>query len=121
MMEVRMRQRAYEAKNVRLGAGMALRTTTMTRIAPPGSTVLVTGITGYLGAHISHQLLQEGFQVRAVVRNLAKSRSKIAPQLLAQPALALVEVADLVNPTVDELGSVLAQIHGAVLGECVLD
>lgn len=38
-----------------------------------GSTVLVTGITGYIGSHVADQLLQAGFKVRGTVRNVEKA------------------------------------------------
>jgi len=43
-------------------------------VLPPGSLILVTGITGYIGAHIGYQLLQYGYRVRGVVRDLTKAQ-----------------------------------------------
>lgn len=37
-------------------------------------TVLLTGISGYIGLHCAQQLLNEGFQVRGSVRNSAKGK-----------------------------------------------
>lgn len=37
-------------------------------VLKPGSLVLITGVTGYIGAHIADQLLQRGYKVRGVVR-----------------------------------------------------
>ncbi|KAJ5607047.1 NAD-dependent epimerase/dehydratase [Penicillium hordei] len=45
----------------------------MASILPSGSTVLVTGITGYIGSHVADQLLQAGFKVRGTVRNIEKA------------------------------------------------
>jgi len=42
-------------------------------VLPPESLILVTGITGYIGAHIGDQLLQYGYRVRGVVRDLTKA------------------------------------------------
>ena len=47
--------------------------------------VLITGASGYIGKHITLQLLNQGYSVRASVRNLAKSaevRAAVAPHLL---------------------------------------
>ncbi|KAJ0159950.1 Aldehyde reductase 2 [Colletotrichum tanaceti] len=38
-----------------------------------GSTVLVTGINGYLGSHVADQFLQHGYNVRGTVRDVNKS------------------------------------------------
>ncbi|GAB7341869.1 hypothetical protein MBLNU457_g0187t1 [Dothideomycetes sp. NU457] len=42
-------------------------------VLPPGSLILITGITGYIGAHVGDQLLQYGYRVRGVVRDLDKA------------------------------------------------
>lgn len=39
---------------------------------PQGSTVLVTGVNGFIGSHICSQLLRLGFNVRGTVRDAAK-------------------------------------------------
>ncbi|KAF9872764.1 NAD dependent epimerase/dehydratase [Colletotrichum karsti] len=39
---------------------------------PEGSTVLVTGVNGFIGSHICSQLLQLGFDVRGTVRDVTK-------------------------------------------------
>lgn len=49
------------------------------------TTVLLTGASGYIGKHITLQLLNQGYQVRASVRNLYKSaevRDAVTPHLL---------------------------------------
>lgn len=38
----------------------------------PGSTVLVTGANGFVGAHVADQLLQKGYKVRGTVRDAIK-------------------------------------------------
>ena len=47
--------------------------------------VLLTGASGYIGKHITLQLLNQGYEVRASVRTLAKSsevRNAVLPHLL---------------------------------------
>ncbi|KAL1644153.1 hypothetical protein SLS58_004433 [Diplodia intermedia] len=40
---------------------------------PKGSTVLVTGVNGYIGSHVADQFLQLGFHVRGTVRDAERS------------------------------------------------
>lgn len=40
---------------------------------PQGSTVLVTGVNGFLGSHIADQFLQRGFKVRGTVRDASRN------------------------------------------------
>ena len=49
----------------------------MTQTSKPNSqtTVLVTGISGFLAGHIAVQLLQQGYRVRGTVRTVAKRGS----------------------------------------------
>ena len=42
-------------------------------VIPPGSTVLVTGANGFIGSHITDQLLQAGYLVRGTSRDIAKT------------------------------------------------
>jgi dihydroflavonol-4-reductase len=47
--------------------------------------VLLTGASGYIGKHVTLQLLNQGYEVRASVRNLSKSsevRDAVAPHVL---------------------------------------
>lgn len=49
------------------------------------TTVLLTGASGYIGKHIALQLLNQGYEVRASVRNLSKSSeviNAVTPHLL---------------------------------------
>ncbi len=55
--------------------------------------VLLAGSTGYLGAYILSELLRQGFDVRAIVRN----ENKIAPSLKDNPQLKIWK-ADLTHP-----------------------
>jgi len=49
------------------------------------TTVLITGASGYIGKHITLQLLNQGYKVRASVRSLSKSaevKNAVTPHLL---------------------------------------
>jgi nucleoside-diphosphate-sugar epimerase len=41
-------------------------------VLKPGSLILITGVTGYIGAHLADQLLLRGYKVRGVVRKPAE-------------------------------------------------
>lgn len=76
----------------------------MTQISQKNQKVLVTGVTGYVGSHVAHQLLLNGYQVRGSVRStsdeakMTKLRQQLLEDLPAdyQPELEFVE-ADLLN------------------------
>ena len=40
---------------------------------PKGSTVLITGASGFIGSHVANQFLKFGYNVRGTTRNLEKS------------------------------------------------
>lgn len=40
---------------------------------PKGSTVLITGVNGFLASHAADQFVQQGYKVRGTVRNLEKN------------------------------------------------
>ncbi|KAL2070615.1 hypothetical protein VTL71DRAFT_13641 [Oculimacula yallundae] len=44
-----------------------------TTTIPKGSTVLVTGVNGYLGMHVANQVLLDGYKVRGTVRDSEKA------------------------------------------------
>lgn len=50
-------------------------------------TVLVTGISGFLGAEVGYQLLDRGYKVRGTVRSL-KNEVKLKPIRELHPAAA---------------------------------
>ncbi|OLN95257.1 Aldehyde reductase 2-like protein 6 [Colletotrichum chlorophyti] len=41
---------------------------------PKGSTVLVTGVNGYIGSHVADQFLQHGYNVRGAVRDVDRNK-----------------------------------------------
>jgi hypothetical protein len=64
---------------------------------PQGSTVLVTGVNGFVGSHIADQFLHYGFNVRGTVRNVAKSHWMLAhfEETYGQGRFDLVAVPDI--------------------------
>lgn len=68
---------------------------------PKGSTVLVTGATGYLASQITKQLLQRGYKVRGTVRDLSQA-SWLTDESFSPHSkggnLELVSVPDLAAP-----------------------
>jgi nucleoside-diphosphate-sugar epimerase len=40
---------------------------------PKGSTILVTGVNGYIGSHVADQLLLAGYRVRGTTREASKA------------------------------------------------
>jgi nucleoside-diphosphate-sugar epimerase len=63
-------------------------------------TVLVTGINGYIGAHVALSLLQAGYKVRGAVRSAAKGeRLRQRPHFQRYAdRLTFVEVTDISKP-----------------------
>ena len=48
------------------------------------STVLVTGVSGYVGAHVAHQLILHGHNVRGTIRSISDGKiNKLRGQILA--------------------------------------
>ena len=42
-------------------------------VLPSGSTILVTGVSGFVGSHVADQLLASGYRVRGTTRNSVKN------------------------------------------------
>ncbi|KAJ3046283.1 methylglyoxal reductase (NADPH-dependent) gre2 [Rhizophlyctis rosea] len=59
--------------------------------------ILVTGVTGYIAAHVAEQLLELGFSVRGTVRNLAKAEFLKKRWAKYGDKIEFVIVADLVK------------------------
>jgi len=65
---------------------------------PPGSLVLITGITGFVAAHTAKQLLERGYRVRGTARNLATASwltEDLFKKYSARGDFELVEVPDI--------------------------
>lgn len=66
------------------------------------SLVLVTGVSGFIGAQVLKQLLEKGYHVRGTVRSFSKEmyfRRKY-PQTTRKGQLQLVEIEDIAKPGV---------------------
>lgn len=70
------------------------------RILPSGSTVLVTGVSGFLGSHIADQLLAFGYHVRGTTRDTAKASwmSALFAKKYENQKFELVEVQEMTQP-----------------------
>jgi uncharacterized protein YbjT (DUF2867 family) len=81
----------------------------------PPKFVLVTGATGFIGAHIVDTLLSRGIKVRGATRSLAKGDAmiKARPQYAGQ--LEFVEIGDFEKPSglLEAVGGVDGVIHTA--------
>ncbi|KAL3298627.1 NAD dependent epimerase/dehydratase [Colletotrichum asianum] len=62
--------------------------------------VLVTGATGFIGAHIVDELLRRGFRVRGSTRTLAKGEEMIKTREQYADKLDFIEVGDFENTNV---------------------
>lgn len=85
---------------------------------PKGSWILVTGVTGYVGAQVAKQFLQRGYKVRGTVRNL-DSASWLTGDVFKTYAekssfeLALVPDMSVVNAFEQSMRGVAAVAHVA--------
>lgn len=64
------------------------------------STVLITGINGFIGSHIGLQILEKGYRVRAAVRNKAKLATLL--EGVYKPYAQQVEVVEVSDITRDD-------------------
>ncbi|KAK8087544.1 hypothetical protein PG997_002505 [Apiospora hydei] len=68
---------------------------------PPGSLVLITGITSYVASWVAKDLLERGYRVRGVVRNLSQAAwltQDVFPSFATAATFDLVEIPDLAAP-----------------------
>ncbi|KII83962.1 hypothetical protein PLICRDRAFT_433447 [Plicaturopsis crispa FD-325 SS-3] len=74
-------------------------------VIPAGSTVLVTGFTGYIGSHLTQQLLEAGYSVRGTTRSAKKAtflREKFTREF-GEGRLEVLEIPDVtVEGVLDE-------------------
>jgi nucleoside-diphosphate-sugar epimerase len=86
---------------------------------PQGSTVLVTGVNGFIASHVADQFLQFGFKVRGTTRNTEKNAwvSKLFNEKYGPDKFELVAVPDMVAPGafVEAVKGVAAVIHTATI------
>jgi nucleoside-diphosphate-sugar epimerase len=67
----------------------------------PGSTILVTGANGFVGAHVADQLLQQGYKVRGTVRDAIKHQwlADLFSQKYGNGRFELMTVKDMGEPS----------------------
>jgi nucleoside-diphosphate-sugar epimerase len=66
-------------------------------VLPPGSRVLVTGVSGFLGSHIADQLLAGGYLVTGTSRDAAKAAwvQRLFDSKYGEGKFGIVEVPDI--------------------------
>ncbi|OQO11810.1 hypothetical protein B0A48_03537 [Cryoendolithus antarcticus] len=72
----------------------------MTPTIPKGSTVLVTGVTGFIGSHVAAQVIEAGYCVRGTSRSKAKAQDliKYFTSKYGADSITVAEVPDMVAP-----------------------
>ncbi|KAF4437799.1 dihydroflavonol-4-reductase [Fusarium austroafricanum] len=77
--------------------------------------VLVTGATGFIGAHVVDELLSRGLRVRGTTRSLTKGKAMIDARPDFRDKLDFVQIADFENPGgfTDAVQDIDAVIHVA--------
>ena len=69
----------------------------MSQEIPQGSTVLITGVTGYIASHIADQVVAAGFRVRGTTRSADKAKplQAVIDKKYGTGKLEIYEVKDL--------------------------
>ncbi|RBA13518.1 hypothetical protein FPRO05_02311 [Fusarium proliferatum] len=67
---------------------------------PKGSTILVTGVNGFIGSHVANEFLQRGYQVRGTARDTTKAAwiKDLFHQQYGKDNFSLWSIADLTSP-----------------------
>uniref|UniRef100_A0A0D2XKU0 NAD-dependent epimerase/dehydratase domain-containing protein n=1 Tax=Fusarium oxysporum (strain Fo5176) TaxID=660025 RepID=A0A0D2XKU0_FUSOF len=67
---------------------------------PKGSTILVTGVNGFIGSHVANEFLQRGYQVRGTARDISKAAwiKDLFHQQYGKDNFSLWPVANLTSP-----------------------
>ncbi|KAJ0276642.1 hypothetical protein COL154_006466 [Colletotrichum chrysophilum] len=83
---------------------------------PEGSTVLVTGVNGFIGSHVCSQLLQLGFDVRGTVRDPTKYAwvEDLMERDNPKGVSAVIHVASPVSLSPDPESVIPSSINGAM-------
>lgn len=66
-------------------------------VLAPGSLILLTGITGYIGSHTANELLKRGYRVRGIVRSINKAAwlTELFAPVYGASAFSLVEIPNM--------------------------
>jgi uncharacterized protein YbjT (DUF2867 family) len=85
--------------------------------------VLVTGATGFIGAHIVDALLARGIRVRGATRSLAKADAMLQMRKHHADLLEFVQIEDFENPggLVEAVKNVDGIVHTASVSDSTQD